>query len=269
MRPPTRCGHRPWPPVRPGGYRMCVAGSPPASRSREPPTENFACLISHCLLGAVVDHELLPVGVLPTHRAVRLTLRLAALKELRTLRKPRTILHPERDKDATYPSYPAGTLGPWINPRAELEGAQHAWDAWTKEAKEWLLRRAGITQEGEAPYKGRGAQPVARLRMPLPIATYRRHGEVHGKAKIWASQANRYRELARARAEHRQHYRNLLVAAIAANPPGGRDPMWVQRDQKIASWRATQEDITSWAAGAKQVGGGNSEGDRSQEEGME
>ena len=36
--------------------------------------------------------------------------------------------------------------------------------------------------------------------MPLPIATRQQHGEVHGKAKVWAAQANRYRELARARA---------------------------------------------------------------------
>ena len=56
------------------------------------------------------------------------------------------------------------------------------------------------------PYTGRGAAPVVRLRMPLPIATHKRHGEVHGKAKILAGQANRYRELARAKEEHKQHY---------------------------------------------------------------
>ena len=54
--------------------------------------------------------------------------------------------------------------------------------------------------------------------MPLPIATHQQHGEVHGKAKVWAAQANRYRELARAREVHRQYYGDLLAAAIAANP---------------------------------------------------
>ena len=54
--------------------------------------------------------------------------------------------------------------------------------------------------------------------MPLPIATHQQHGEVHGKAKVWAAQANRYRELARSRGERRTYYGDLLTAAIAANP---------------------------------------------------
>jgi hypothetical protein len=59
---------------------------------RGEPTEKDFFLVSHCLRGAVTGYEFLPVGVLPTHRAVRLTLRLAALREpVRTLRKPRTI----------------------------------------------------------------------------------------------------------------------------------------------------------------------------------
>ena len=87
--------------------------------------------------------------------------------------------------------------------------------------------------------------------MPLPIATHQQHGEVHGKAKIWAAQAKRYRELARAREEHRQHCGDLLVAAIADSPPRGRDQTWTQRDQKIASGRATPEEIGAWALEAK------------------
>ena len=74
---------------------------------------------------------------------------------------------------------------------------------------------------------------------------------MHGKAKVWAAQANRYRELAQAREEHRQHYGDLLVAAIAANPPRGRDATWAHKDQKIASGRATPGDIEAWALEAK------------------
>ena len=139
------------------------------SRQREPMEKDFF-LVSHCLRWAVTGYDLLPVGVLPTHKAVKLSLKLAALREpVRTPRKPRTM------------------------------GAQRAWDAWTKRAEDWLLRRAGIPQENEEPYKGRGAPPAIRMRMPLPIATHQQHGEVHGRAKVWTAQANRYRELARAR----------------------------------------------------------------------
>ena len=134
---------------------------------------------------------------------------------------------------------------------AEGTGAQRAWDAWTKGAEHWLLRRVGVPQEEEGPYKGRGAPPVVRMRMTLLIATHLRHGEVHGKAKIWAAQANRYRELARAREEHRRHYGDFLVAAIAHNPLRGRNQTWTQRDQKIAAGRATPEEIGAWALEAK------------------
>ena len=78
-----------------------------------------------------------------------------------------------------------------------------AWDAWTKAAEDWLLERAGISQKEEWPYEGRCTAPVIRMRMPRPIATHQGHREVHGKAKIWTAQANRYRELARARLEHK------------------------------------------------------------------
>ena len=108
---------------------------------------------------------------------------------------------------------------PWTKVETEGLGAQQAWEAWTTRAEDWLLRRAAIPQEAEDPYKGRGAPPAIRMRMPLPIATRQQHGEVHGRAKIWAAQENRYRELARAREEHRTYYGDLLSAAIAAYPP--------------------------------------------------
>ena len=39
----------------------------------------------------MTDYEFLPVGILSTHRTVRLTLRLAALKKVvKTFKKPRT-----------------------------------------------------------------------------------------------------------------------------------------------------------------------------------
>ena len=87
--------------------------------------------------------------------------------------------------------------------------------------------------------------------MPLPIATHQRYGEVHGRAKVWMVQANRYRELARVRLEHRQHYGDFLVEAIAANPPRERDPLWALRDLKIISGRAIPEDLGVWAQEAK------------------
>ena len=118
-------------------------------------------------------------------------------------------------------------------------GAQGAWEEWTTKAEDWLLKRADVPREAEGPYKGRGTPPAVRMRMPLPVATHQRHGEVHGKARIWAAQANRYRELARAREERRTYYADLLTAAIVANPPRGVDLAWAQRDQKIAEGRAT------------------------------
>ena len=179
----------------------------------EPTEKDF--VVSHCLRGAATLYDFMPVGVLPTHKAVKLTLRLATLREpVRTLRKPRTIPHPELGGEQSQDDHPA----PWTKVEAEGGGAQRAWDAWTRRAEDWLLRRAGVPQESEEPYKGRGAPPVVRMRMPLPIATHQQHGEVHGKAKVWAAQANRYRELARAREVHRQYYGDLLAAAIAANP---------------------------------------------------
>ena len=203
------------------------------------PTEKDFFLVSQCLRGAVANYKFLPVEVLLTHRAVRLTLSLAAFRELvRIFMKLRIIPHLEPDK-----ANPQAGQAPWVKPLVEAQGARLAWDAWTKAAEGRLLSRAGVSQGEVLPYRGRGTAPVVRLRMPVPIATHRRHGEVHGKAKVWVAQANRYRELARAREEHRQHYGDLLVAAIAANPPRGRDATWAHRGQKIASGRATPWDI--------------------------
>ena len=112
------------------------------------PTEKDFFLVSHCLRGAVTGYEFLPVGVLPTHRAVRLTLRLAALREpVRTLRKPRTIPLPTERKgnDREDPS------PPWVTVRTAGLGAQRAWDEWTTKAENWLLKRADIPSEAEGP----------------------------------------------------------------------------------------------------------------------
>ena len=212
------------------------------------PTENDFFLVSHCLRGAVTDYDFLPVGVLPTHKAVKLTLRLAALKEpVRTLRKPRTIPHPVVEGERPQEDRPP----PWTKVETEGLGAQRAWEAWTAKAEDWLLKRTSIPQDNEEPYKERGAPPAIRMRMPLPIATHQQHGEVHGKAKIWTAQANRCKELARAREEHRWYYGDLLSAAIAANPPRERSQVWAQRDQKIAIGRAIPEEIGAWALEAK------------------
>ena len=236
--------------LRTSGWLPDVGGRrPTCSPAQQEPTEKDFFFVSHCLRDAVTDYEFTPVGALPTHGAVRLTLKLAAFREpVRTMRKPRIIPQPEpgggnpqaahqdRGRDLRY---------------VEAPGAQRAQDAWTKAAEDWLLGQAGVSQGEEGLYKGRGVAPIVRTRVPLPIATHQRHGEVHGKAKVWTAQANRYRELARARKEHRQHYGDLLVAAIAANPPRGRDLMWTQRGLKIASGMATPEDIGVWAFEAK------------------
>ena len=57
--------------------------------------------------------------------------------------------------------------------------------------------------------------------------------------------------MARVREEHRQRYGDLLVAAIVANLPRGRDATWAHRDQRIASGRTTPGDIEAWAQEAK------------------
>ena len=189
-------------------------------------------------------YEFLHVGALLTHRAVRFTLRLETRREpARTFWKPRIIRHPGPSDAELQAAHRAS----WTKPEAGAPGAQAMWDAWAKAAEDWLLERAGISQGEEGLYRGRGIAPVIRVRMPLPIATHQRHGEVHGKVKIWTAQANLYRELARARLDHSQHYGDFLVAAIAANPPRGRDPLWTQRDLKIASGRATPKNIEVWA----------------------
>ena len=234
---------------RTSGWLPDVGGRKPTCfPAKGEPTENIFFLVSHCLRGAVADYEFLPVGALPTYRAVKSTLRLERLRgPVRTFRKPRNTPHLEPSDAEPQAAHRAS----WVKPEAGAPGAQPMWDAWTKAAEDWLLQRAGVSQGEEGLYRGRGIAPVITMRMPLPIATHRRHGEVHGKAKIWTAQANRYRELARARLEHRQHYGDFLVAAIAANPPRGRDLLWTQRDLKIVSGRATPEEIEVWAQEAK------------------
>ena len=104
------------------------------------PTENDFFLVSHCLRGAVTDYDFLPMGVLPTHRAVKLTLRLAAFRELvRTLRKPRTIPHSVVEGERPRGDRPP----PWAKVEIEGLGAQRAWDAWTRRAEDWLLTVLG------------------------------------------------------------------------------------------------------------------------------
>ena len=180
---------------RTSGWLPDVGGRRPTCfPAQGEPTENDCCLVSHCLRGAVADYAFLPVGALPTHRAVKLTLKLEALREpVKSLRKPRTIPHPEpsdvepQEPQAGWDPQEPRTLrrNPWVKPEAEAPGAQAMWDAWTKTAEDWLLERAGIAQGDEGPYRGRGTAPIVRMRMPLPIATHQRHGEVHGKAKVW------------------------------------------------------------------------------------
>ena len=171
---------------------MSGGGGPPASRPGEP-TEKYFFLVSHCLRAAVADYEFLPVAALPTHRAIKLTLNLGAVKEpVKSLRKPRTIPHPEPGDGQTLEPRADGdpqeprTLRrqPWVKPHAKAPGAQAMWDAWTKTAEDWLLDRAGIGQGEEGPYRGRSTAPVIRKRKPLPISTHQRHGEVHGRAKV-------------------------------------------------------------------------------------
>ena len=82
----------------------------------------------------------MPVGILPTHRATKLTLKLGALSEpVKSLRKPRTIRHPEPDQDRPQetradegPQMPR-TLRrqPWVKPQVGDPGTQAMWDAWT------------------------------------------------------------------------------------------------------------------------------------------
>ena len=117
------------------------------------------------------------------------------------------------------------------------------------------------------PYTGRGTAPVVRLRMPPPIATHRRHGEVHSD-KAWAAQANRYRELARAREEHRQHYGDLLVANIAANPEGEGRYLGPEgsEDSLGKGYPGRHRDVGPGGQGS--VGGGEPEGVSCQKKGL-
>ena len=90
------------------------------------PTEKHFFLVSHCFRGAVTDYDFLPVGVLPTHRAVKLTPRLAAFREpVRTFRETRTIPHPGVEGEQPQED----RLPPWTQVEVEGVGAQRAWDA--------------------------------------------------------------------------------------------------------------------------------------------
>ena len=82
---------------RTSGWIPDVGGRRPTCfPAKGEPTEKDFFLVSHCLRGAVADYEFLPVGALPTHRAVKSILKLEALREpVRSLSKPRTIPHPE------------------------------------------------------------------------------------------------------------------------------------------------------------------------------
>ena len=81
-------------------------------------------------------YEYLPVGVLPTHRAVRLTLRLGSLREpVRSIRKPRTIPHPQAGRQGEG----AHVSPPWRTPFGQDLGAHQALQSWTRAAEDWLL----------------------------------------------------------------------------------------------------------------------------------
>ena len=108
---------------RAAGWLPDVGGRQPISFPvKGEPMEKDFFLVSHCFRGAVAGYDFLPVGVLPTHRAVKLTLRVAALREpVRTLRKPRTIhtlctVEGERPQEDRPP--------PWTKVETEGLGAQ-------------------------------------------------------------------------------------------------------------------------------------------------
>ena len=175
------------------GSRTLGGGGPHASRPRGSPRRRIFFLVSHCLRGAVADYGFLPVGALPTHRAVKFTLKSEALREtVRSFRKPRTIPHPEpsdvepQEPQAGWDLQEPRTLrrNPLVKLDARAPLAQAMWDAWTKTAEDALLERAGNAQGDEGPYRGRGTAPIVRMRMPLPIATHQRHGEVRGLGSL-------------------------------------------------------------------------------------
>ena len=158
---------------RTSGWLPDVGGRMPTCFPvKKEPTENIS-LIKQFLRGAVTDYEFMPVGVLPTHRAVRLTLKLAAPREpVRTLKKPRTIQRPE--PGGGHPQ--AGHQAPWTRPGLEAPGARLAWDAWTKAAEDWLLGRAGISQGKSGPTGGGALRPSSGCACPPhrdPSATRR------------------------------------------------------------------------------------------------
>ena len=104
---------------RSSGWLPDVGGRRPTCFPAEgEPTEKDFCLVSHCLRAAVADYGFLPMGALPTHRAVKLTLKLEALREpVKSLRKPRTTPHPEPGDGNPRPKGTLRSPGPSVGTR--------------------------------------------------------------------------------------------------------------------------------------------------------
>ena len=226
----SRCrGQRLLPPLRPAPWVMGgdwnatpdrvwahvlsprVGGFLPGPAVREPtcfpsqgdPSELDFFLLSRSLRNAVAGYDYLPVGQLPTHRAVRLTLRLQGLIDMvPTLRRPRA-LAPLLQQQQDQPDGPPAAAPPWGRPLQLGPSAQASWDRWTRRAEQWLLSAAGVPDDRAGPYRGRGEGPVVKQRRLLPRFTEARTGEVHGRAHAWAVRAARFRDLARCQAHGR------------------------------------------------------------------
>jgi len=121
--------------------------------------------------------------------------------------------------------------------------AQESWERWTARAEDWLLDLAGVRPEHRGPYRGRGEPPLVKRRRPLPPALNRTAGEVHGAGRAWAAQAARYRGLAKARLDGRSFLAAKLAGAIARDPPRGREALWVEMDDRVASGVAKPEEL--------------------------
>ena len=129
-----------------------VGGFLPGPAVREPtccpsqgaPSELDFFLLSRSLRNAVDGYEYFPVGQLPTHRAVRLTLRLQGLIDMvPTLRRPRAIA-PLLQRQQDQPEGPLAAVPPWGRPLQLGPSAQASWDRWTRRAEQWLLSAAGV-----------------------------------------------------------------------------------------------------------------------------
>ena len=129
-----------------------VGGLLPGPAAREPtcfpplgvPSEIDFFLVSRSLRESIQGYEVLPVGRLPTHRPVRLTLWLSELVEpVPVLRRPRAV--PDRPRPAGQGGSEASAQGePWGPPSRLGSSAQASWDQWTRRAEQWLLRVAGV-----------------------------------------------------------------------------------------------------------------------------